>query len=82
MDDRRSRLPSLSETPEDEEFRQLTNVAVEAIVKHPEISFDEKVAVWFGDDVFRKYTVNFTMTIIHVNNYLNNTFHRHYYIDF
>ena len=67
MDDRRSRLSSISETPEDEEFRKLTNVAVEAIVKHPEICFDEKVAVWFGDNVNRNYSVISHLRFYHVN---------------
>ena len=58
VSDRKVRHKSVNETPEDEEFRKLTDVAVEAIMKHPEVYFDEQVAYWFGDDVHRKYTVS------------------------
>ena len=57
MSEKRSRRASVNETPEDIDFQLLTDIAVEAIKKHPVTSFDEPIAHWFGDDVHQKYTV-------------------------
>ena len=59
MSDKRSRRASINENPEEVEFLQLTNIAVEAIKKHPKPSFDELVALWLGEDVYQQYAVIF-----------------------
>lgn len=51
-------------------------VASDVISKHPEPKFDELMALWFGEEIHRKYKVNSKPIFPLICSYENQTFNR------